>query len=442
MKAYFSENKQFLALCLVWLMAGILFKPAALILIPLTVLLMYKKEMEIEILVGLVYVLTMSDSRFNNMTWAADAKNIYIVLFSLIVFKNYSKIPAKIKWHQYLFPFILIASFCLIYSPTPILAAQKTLSYFLLFYSVPNYFSYLYSKYGSRLVKDLVMFVFILLLTGLLLKYITPGVTSLAGRYRGVLGNPNGLGIYTFLFITFFAIVIEFFPALFNKRETIFIYVVAGLSLLLCGARSSLLSVIIFYSFRYFNKLSPFVGFMLIILLAGTYELITTNIEAIVYALGLEEYARVETLKDGSGRLIAWNFAWENINKSLFLGKGFNFTEWLYKENYEYLSKLGHQGSAHNSYLTFWLDTGLIGLLSFLTGFLLFIFSISKLSYSVFPLLYAALFSSQFESWLTASLNPFTILLLISFSLILVAGTEKKLETQAAEDNSLTTVAI
>ena len=46
-------------------------------------------------------------------------------------------------------------------------------------------------------------------------------------------------------------------------------------------------------------------------------------------------------------------------------------TELLYKENYQLLSRLGHQGNAHNSFLTIWYDTGIIGLLGFITGLLL-----------------------------------------------------------------------
>ncbi|MCD6065601.1 MAG: O-antigen polymerase [Bacteroidetes bacterium] len=427
LKTYLRENFQFIIICLLWFITGAIFTPAALVLVPVTVILLYLRGYEKEIFIGLLFVLTMSDNRLASANWAADVKNIYIVLFALIVMKNFKSYENKIKLHLYILPFIIIAAICILYSPSPSTAVQKTLSYFLLFLSVPNYFTYLYSKHGSQFLKEIIWAIFFLLLIGLVLKLVGSSVISLAGRYRGILGNPNGLGIYCFLFMIFFAIVNEFFSDLFTRNQKIFIYFVITLSLILCGARSSLLAVIIFFVFRYFHRLSPVFGFIILIIFTGTYELILTNLESIIYAAGLQEFARVDTIKDGSGRLVAWAFAWENINRNLFIGKGFSYTEYLYVANYEYLSKLGHQGAAHNAYLTFWLDTGFLGLAAFMSGFLGFMFSLSKLSVSLFPLLYAILFSNQFESWLTASLNPFTILLLCSISLIYAAGIEKKL---------------
>ncbi|MBK6833912.1 MAG: hypothetical protein IPG89_06405 [Bacteroidetes bacterium] len=69
-------------------------------------------------------------------------------------------------------------------------------------------------------------------------------------------------------------------------------------------------------------------------LIIASYEIITSNFEGIVYSLGMDQYFRVETLKDGSGRLVAWNFAFEQIEKNFFLGRGFNYTEYIYFEFY------------------------------------------------------------------------------------------------------------
>jgi O-antigen ligase len=127
---------------------------------------------------------------------------------------------------------------------------------------------------------------------------------------------------------------------------------------------------------------------------------------------------RLDTFSTLSGRSVAWEFAWQQIQTDFFIGKGFSYTEYIYKINYDYLSMLGHQGAAHNSYLTFWLDTGLIGLILFLIGLGITFFKASKLSPLAMPLLYAVLLSNNFESWITASLNPFTIQLLIILSVI------------------------
>lgn len=434
MLLYIKENIQFVIVCLIWISVGFFIGPLNFVLVPLTILLLFRKQLEIEVLLGFILVLTFSDSRSSGFLWAGQIKNIYIILLSFIMLKRYKEIYVKVNIHLFILPFILIATFCLIFSPQISIAIQKTLSYFLLFFIVPNYLSYLYSKYGELLFRDIVLIVFLVLFFGLLLNFFFPNLTNLVGRYRGLLGNPNGLGIYCFLFIAYFTIVIEFFPDLFKRNEIILIYIIAFISLLLCGARSSLIGIIIFFVFRYFSKLSPLLSLMILVVILASYEYISANIENIIYALGIEKYFRIETLKDGSGRLIAWQFAWENIDKNLFFGKGFAYTEKIYLDNYKYLSALGHQGAAHNAYLTFWLDTGLVGLVSILSGLFGFVIHISKMSRSVFPLLFAVLFSNQFESWLTASLNPFTILFLLSLSLIYIKGKRKKIEDNEVTD--------
>jgi uncharacterized membrane protein YGL010W len=205
-KRYLTENIQFVIICLVWVAGGMISSAANLVVVPLTLLLFYKKEFEAEMLIGFLIVLTFSDSRLFSFQWAGQVKNIYILLIALMTYKLYREDFVKVKIHLFILPFILIASYCIFYSPNISVSIQKTLSYFLLFFSVPNMFSYLYNKYGQELIKGLVIGVFLILVAGLLLKYVSPPMASLAGRFRGMLGNPNGLAIYCFLFAIFFRV--------------------------------------------------------------------------------------------------------------------------------------------------------------------------------------------------------------------------------------------
>lgn len=75
---------------------------------------------------------------------------------------------------------------------------------------------------------------------------------------------------------------------------------------------------------------------------------------------------------------------------------------------------------AHNSYLTFWLDTGLVGLISFMIGLMFTFIKAAQKSTLAIPILYSILFSNYYESWLTASLNPFTIQLLFILTIIYI----------------------
>jgi hypothetical protein len=82
------------------------------------------------------------------------------------------------------------------------------------------------------------------------------------------------------------------------------------------------------------------------------------------------------------------------------------------------LSKLGHQGNAHNSFLTIWYDTGFLGLLSFLYFIFMSFIKSNNFLFSL-PILFGLLLSAFFESWMSASLNPFTILFV--FIIVLVS---------------------
>jgi len=407
-------------IAIIWLIVGIYAGPVIYIVVPIMLIMLFKKEMHLEILLGFFLILTLSDSRLNQLAFAASVKNIYILFISFICFKHMSEIKNPIVIFKYFIPFYLVALICVFFNPNIALSFQKTLSYILLFVFVPNYFLMVYNRYGNVLLKSFVFFVTLILILGLILNLFSSDITILAGRYRGLLGNPNGLGLYVFLFIVFFAIINEYFPETFSRNEKWIVYSISLFSLIKCGARASLISVLLFFFFKKFYKISPILGFVIFLVVLFTYQLVSENLTEIIISLGLGERFRVETLETGSGRVIAWKFAWEQIQENYFIGKGFSYTDHLYHKYYEFLSRLGHEGSAHNSYLTLWLDTGLVGLVFFLMGLLISFYKMLKSSRLAIPMLYAILFSNYYESWITASLNPFTIQFIFSMCVIFI----------------------
>lgn len=418
MKTYFINNQQFILISLIWLFFGVYTGPVVYFIVPAMLFLMYSKGMDLEILLGFFLILTLSDSRLPQLAFAANVKNIYILVLTLISIKEMKILEYPMVFYKYFVAFFLVALICLFFSPDIILGFQKTLSYILLFISVPNYFLFVYKKYGYLLFKSIIFFISLLLFLGIVYNWIDPEVTNLVGRFRGFLGNPNGLGLFTFLAIMFFATINEHHKDLFSRNEKLIVYGLCFFSLLKCGARGSLVATLLFFFFRKFYKMSPVVGFVVFLLTVFVYQIVSDNLVDIIVGLGLGEQLRVDTLENGSGRIIAWKFAWQQIQDSFYLGRGFSYTEYLFRENAEYLSKLGHQGAAHNAYLTLWLDTGLIGLIAFITGLTTIFFKAAKYSKLSIPILYAISFSNFYESWLTASLNPFTIQLLFTLTII------------------------
>ena len=65
-----------------------------------------------------------------------------------------------------------------------------------------------------------------------------------------------------------------------------------------------------------------------------------------------------------------------------------------------------------------WLDTGLVGLILFSFGWIVNFFRAASFTPLVWAALFGLLLSISVESWLTASLNPFTIVLVIILSML------------------------
>lgn len=382
--------------------------------------LMLNRGMYLEILLGFFLILIWSDSRSASLQFAATIKNMYLPFIALITLKEMRAQLHVIQFYKYFIPFFCIAVITIFLSPNMSLSFQKTVSYILFIVFIPNYILIVYQKYGITLFKSLVYFAALILSIGILINFINPDFTNLVGRFRGLLGNPNGLGLFCFLFILLFTTLNEHYPNLFTRNEKIVIYGLSFFCLIKCGARASLIATLLFFFFKRFYKISALVGFVIFILTLFIYQLVSDNLVNILISLGLAEQFRVESIENGSGRIIAWKFAWDQIQYNFFFGKGFSYNEYLFRQYYDYLSKLGHEGMAHNSYLTFWLDTGLVGLVLFLGGLLTTFLKAAKKSKLAIPVLYAVLFSNYYESWITASLNPFTIQLLFILTIIFI----------------------
>jgi O-antigen ligase len=228
------------------------------------------------------------------------------------------------------------------------------------------------------------------------------------------MGNPNGLGMLCQIFFAFFTIVITQHKNLFPKQEIILVYALIFISVILSGSRNTIFTIFIFYAFYRFFKVSYFMGFVVMLLLAVVNQLVIANLPEIMTALGLQEYMRVEHIEEGSGRIIAWRFAWEQIQANPFVGNGMNYEVWLFKKFEVQLGRLGHIGNSHNSWLATWLNTGAVGLALFAYALVYRFVKLARETAFGLPLMYSLLFSATFEAWLVGSLNvmvPFMLLI-------------------------------
>lgn len=415
---FLKSEKQFLLLLLLWVVAGMIFAPLAWIVIPVVLLLLQRRKMYLEMLIGFFFILILSDSRQYSFHFAADIKDVYLLLLAFFMFIDRASFsPGQRVFFRFI-PFLVMAVLFLVFSDVFIKSAQKTLSYLLLLLVVPNYLAFAWRTEGRDALRKLIWTGMAILLAGFVLRIISPGFVTLAGRYCGLLGNPNGLGLFCTMFFILINVAKNVVEDLFTKREIYFIYGIILLSLILSGSRNAVFTVGIFIIFHYVYQRSAFFGIIVFLVAVLVYQVLLANIADIIIALNLQEFFRIETLQNASGRIIAWEFGWQQISENPMVGHGIGHTDNLYRENYDLLSIQGHQGNAHNSFITFWLDTGLFGLLFYLFAFAQsFIMGARKYSTAI-PAMFAILFSAFFESWLTASLNPFTIQCVVIITLI------------------------
>lgn len=395
-----------------------LFAPITYVIVPLVLLLFQRRKMYMEMLIGFFVILIFSDSRQYAFHFAQDIKDIYLVLLAVFMFSDWKSFrPGQRVFFRFL-PFLITAVFFLLLSDIVLQSAQKTLSYLLLLLVVPNYLAYSCKDDAKGALRKLIWTGVLVLVLGFVFRVFQPAFVTLAERYSGMLGNPNGLGLFCIVFFILVAVARNVVPDLFTKRESYLINGIIILSIVLSGSRNAVFTIGIFMMFHYFYKISPFIGILAFLVIVVVYQLLLANLASIIYSLDLQEFFRIETLENASGRIIAWNFGWEKISENPLIGHGIGHTDNLYRVNYAFLSVQGHQGNAHNSYITFWLDTGLFGLLFYLVAFAQSFIMGARRFTAAIPAMFALLFSAFFESWLTASLNPFTIQCVIIMTLI------------------------
>ena len=406
----------------IWLVVGMYGGPVIYGLVPFVMILMKRKGMHEELLLGYLFILLLSDSLESSLLFAKDLKNIYVTMMALLLFADIKNFQPFNKFYKIFIPFFLISIVTMLNSTGDAFfftSVQKTLSYFLSFLIIPNFVSRLYREEGTQFLRRMMFFFFTILLIGFVLKYISPTTALLLGeRFRGVFGGPNGLGVFSVLTFISFYVINDFFPDLFTKNERRIIYVTILLSIVLCGSRNAIITILIFYIFQRFFSLSPFFGFIFFLVTIFVAEIVSSNATAIVVSLGLGDYFRTKTLEEGSGRFIAWAFAWEQIQNNFFIGKGFAYNEFYMRQHYGMLLKLNHQGGVHNSFLTFWMDQGLIGLLLYLRSYILTFIKAAQKTKFAFPIMFAISFSAFFESWLVGSLSPFAFMGMFVFSIL------------------------
>ncbi|MBN8703763.1 MAG: O-antigen ligase family protein [Bacteroidetes bacterium] len=379
-----------------------------------------------EIFIGFFFLLVLSDS--NEATKLTKQTYLAVMFLFLFIDKNYFRLSNNII--GVFLPFVYISILCVFFSTEFQSSLEKTISYTLILYVIPTYAINIYEEQKELFLYNIIAFVSTLLVLGIIMYYVNPAFVTSVGRYKGLLfRNPNGMGVFTVIFFFFVLFANDIHPTLFSSKQRYYLYAVGFFTLILASSRNSLTAVAILFLFKGLYRISYFVGFLMLVFIAVIFPYFLDLLQDLAFSFNLQEYFRLETLETASGRYFAWQFAWENIKLSPWLGNGFGYVDVLFNNNFNYLNKSGHFGNVHNSYLTFWLEVGLLGLLAFIIPLLLLFLRGSKKYGVSMPMFYALLFSINFESWLTGSLNPYTTPLLAIIAILNYSLIEKEEDT-------------
>ena len=232
-------------------------------------------------------------------------------------------------------------------------------------------------------------------------------------RWRGIFGNPNEFS-HWWIFVTLLAI--SYYA---NRWREASRWILAGLAILaLTGSRGALVSTILAvlaFALKWFGQGRK--AFWLPIALTAIPLAVTQFwwLPPLVESLPIS-MTREQTVNAETGRLLAWKYAVEEINKEPWFGQGGGYDERYFKENYRFFSDKNHQGLSHNSWLAFSMNYGILG------GISLILVLMSRLQLfrpTIGILVWPAIFFSlTVEGWLTAPLNALSPMLFFVGGLI------------------------
>jgi O-antigen ligase len=422
------------------MLTGIVFAPLAMVVVAIGVGYLFYHDKHDSIIFLFVLVLLMGDSRSMSLQFFKSLRiEILIFLFIFTLYELRNNLYRTNALLLYFVPFFWVSLLSLIFSPTMPTALSKTLSFALLYFVGFNYLHHKIERYGIQLMIDIYQLCLFLTVIGFFFIPIIPELVTYGGvRYNGMMGNPNGLGMFVTL-LSPLAYYLFKRDRNFTARHKLFAWTVIMISLLMCSSRNAIFSVALFFMLVFGLEGSTFrrVSFLYIILPGLAFLIYNVDLESLVYSLGLESYFRIKEFGSGSGRIFAWGHAIELIKKSPFIGCGFACEEYSFIEKLTFqLWHSGHQGGVHNSYLAYTVNTGFAGLICYF-GFLFNAARKVRNKRILYPFMAAVLLSAMFESWLNSSLSAFQIMfLMILIFFIVDTNREELLVSSVANDFS------
>ena len=381
----------------------------------LVLILMFSKKNVLELLlVLLIFTFFLGDSLIGPFVFAQNFRFAMVLVCSLYLLK-YNLF--KNNNANYIIPFTIVA-FCItiLFSPVGISAVLRSLGFWLVGLLIFKIVNLLFMKNSKRTSELLAFTVIIYLAINIILMFLPSEFTYLVGRFRGLAGNPNGLALILMFSYALLSLLEKRKEITFKKGFFLTFKVAVFFMIFYTGSRTALLSLIAFELLLWYRKYSVLTFVMISVLFFFFTFFIDTDFLNNSQNIS---FLRYDSLINASGRTEVWPVAWEEVKNAPFFGNGFLYDKYFIKD---YVStNIGENAPRHwagvwNSYLSLLLNVGFIGLIAYAYFFIQF-FRKSHYKNLAIAFVTLCLLSAVTESWMAASMNPFTPIMFLFWAI-------------------------
>ena len=166
---------------------GVWLEPLIYVLFPSVLILLGIKKRYFELLICAIWILILSDyipvdnATFADLQFAKDLKPIVPIILLFFAIQNRTVFVPFPRFIFYFIPFFIVALAGLFYSLDIIVGFQKTISFILMYITVPLYVNMLAKEYGEFFWKSLFTFIIGMLAIGIVLGVAIPQIGILEG---------------------------------------------------------------------------------------------------------------------------------------------------------------------------------------------------------------------------------------------------------------------
>ncbi len=346
-----------------------------------------------------------------------DFKLLRYILMILSLILLFAQRHLKFIFSVYMLPFCIFAFISTLFlNDFTIDSLLRVFSFFLIFLIVYSYVVFLIKNF-----ENFYIIIFKLSLVFLVINLIYLFLPSgfLDGRFRGIFGNPNGLAMFLFFNYSIFDLIRSINKP-FKSIRYFHIFTFLSVSMIfLTASRTSMIVFLVYFFLCLYYRNKHLRLTLLFVFLISLSFLLFVDVNFIISLITNYDAYRIETLNNLSGRVEVWPVVLDKILDQPWLGNGLQFDSYFinaYADRYVGEIRPRHWSGVWNSYLSMLLNVGVAGLAAYLIG-IFRLYSKSKLKWHSSVFLFCICLIGITESWMSSSINPFTPMMIIYFSI-------------------------